>query len=171
MDTGELITRWTIRVALLLYFLGTAARSFPHARMNAKPMNTAKALWSLGAVCYLAHVAAAFHVYHHWSHAEAFEHIATETERMIHTRFGHGIYFNHAFGIVWIVDTIRWLRETPGSSSRRWMTATTHAFLLFIVFNGLVVFKDGGLRWFGIGGTVFVLAAWTLGWRLRQRRP
>jgi hypothetical protein len=170
LETAELITRWTVRVALLLYFLGAAARFLPYRAGKNRLRSTARALWMLGGILYVAHVAAAFHAYHNWSHQEAFDHVAAETERMFGWRFGGGIYFNYVFGALWLIDIAHWSGRGKQSILAKWLTRTIHFFLLFIVFNGLAVFKDDGLRWFGWIGTVGVLATWALSQRVSSSR-
>ena len=55
---GQQITLWTVRLALAFYVLTLAA-----LLARARP-GTARGLWTLGCLCYLAHVAAAFHFFH-----------------------------------------------------------------------------------------------------------
>ena len=56
------LTIWT---ALLLYAAGE------YGRMRRPAAAWARPVWLLGAVAYLAHVAAAFATHHGWSHAAA----------------------------------------------------------------------------------------------------
>ena len=44
-------------------------------------------------------------------------------------------------------------------------------FFLFIVFNGLIVFKEGALRWFGVVVCAVVIACWIISLRLSPARP
>lgn len=167
---GDLATRWTVRVALAGYFFGAglSTRSASPARRK-----MGRAAWTLGCVCYLAHVACAFHFFHHWSHAAAVERTAEQTALVTGWRWGGGVYVNYAFTAIWLADTIaRWLPWPDGKSQPAtqvcngvatalpwWPEAAVQAFMWFIVFNAAVVFGHGMVRWFGLAGCLSVLVA------------
>src|SRR5207244_1221257 len=95
-----------------------------------------------GLVCFLVHVAAAFHYDHHWSHAEAFEHT-----RQV-SGVGEGIYFSYLFALVWSADaTYWWLLPANFATRSNWIDRLLHGFMLFMVVNGTVVFASGPIRW------------------------
>jgi hypothetical protein len=97
----------------------------------------------------------AFHFYHHWSHADAFEH----TRQVSGT--GEGIFASYLFTWIWIADVIWWWFWPERFAARSlWIGRTLHAFMLFIVFNGMVVFESGVIRWAGIVMFVGLAAAW-----------
>ena len=100
---------------------------------------------------------------HQWNHQHAFDHIANETERVLGFRFGYGVYFNYLFVIVWIADVI-WLWSSPESYQNRSnrLSSAFHLFLILIMVNGAVVFRDGLPRYLGIVVIVSILATW---WR------
>ena len=103
----------------------------------------------------------AFHYYHHWSHARAFEHTAAETQRLLGVRFGYGVYVNHLFAIVWTMDGALWLLAPQLHARRsRWLHRIVHGFLFFIAFNGAVIFEDRPVRWFGIFVTLLIAGLW-----------
>ena len=98
---------WTVRMALACYgsSLGLliAARHAPDGFREA-----ARLFWTLGCLAYVAHVAAAFHFAHAWSHAQAYEHTADRTEEVIGWHWGGGIYVNYLFTLLWAGDVAWW---------------------------------------------------------------
>ena len=100
-----------------------------------------RALWALGCVLCVIHIALAFHLGHGWSHAVAWE----------HTRevggYGDGIFVNYAFALVWLLDAM-WALVAFGSYQTRpgWLNGTIHGFLAFVVFNAAVVFGSWQMR-------------------------
>src|SRR5688572_30167945 len=109
--------------------------------------------WALGWGMFLVHTAAAFHLGHDWSHADAFAH----TERT--AGVGEGIYVNYLFGLVWGLD-VAWFVASPGSYARRprWVGWAIHGFLAFVTFNATVVYGTGLARW--LGAFWFALLGW-----------
>ena len=108
------------------------------------------------------HGSLAFHFFHHWSQQHAFEH--TEAE----SGFGPGLYITYVFAILWTADVVWWWRSPETHQSRpRWLTFGFHAFLLFIIFNGAVVFTEGLARLAGIA----MFAALGLGVLFAPRKP
>ncbi|HZL89382.1 MAG TPA: hypothetical protein VFB96_13535 [Pirellulaceae bacterium] len=145
---GTLLTVWTIRLALAAYALWLAAwLAGPAAAISLGP-RTSRWLYTVGCGLFLAHVACAFHFYHHWSHREAFHDTAQQTKEMLGIAFGEGIYFSYFFTLLWVAD-VAWLWLAP---QRRWpwLTAATQLYLAFIALNGAVVFEAGVTRWVGI---------------------
>ena len=59
MSTGELLTRWTVRLALTCYAGALALQLLPAS--TARRVAAARWLWTAGCVLYLAHVVSAFH--------------------------------------------------------------------------------------------------------------
>jgi hypothetical protein len=154
---GELLTAWTIRLALACYVAYLAGWLLVpnHGKSGTSWRTAARWLWTLGCVLFVIHVACAFHFYHGWSHADAFEKTAVETEQLLGFRFGEGIYFSYLFFVLWVVDVVAmWTWRSPGGQSRRPMIAAMqwllHAYLFFIAFNGAIVFESGPTRWAGI---------------------
>jgi len=177
---GQLLTAWTIRAALICYvaYLGgwLTVRSIHWPAV-------ARWIWTIGCALFLGHVACAFHCFHHWSHAAAWHDTAEQTRLLLGVSFGDGIYFSYLFGILWLFD-VAWLwivplasanirdkstmsaaqcaSGVPGSRNQQRTPAwrlLVHLFLLFIAFNGAIVFKAGPTRWAGIaaaGGSVLI---------------
>lgn len=94
---------------------------------------------------FLAHVAAAFHFIHGWSHAEALRHTARHTKEVVGLDWGGGLYVNYVFAACWLIDAVLVCR----ASRRRqrfpaWYTMTVGAFLWFLVINATLVFGPRG---------------------------
>src|SRR5437868_5879863 len=100
---GETLTRWTVRVALLLYAATLGLRLAAPSRPRA-----ARLLWTAGCVLFLAHVAAAFHYFHGWSHARAYRDTAQRTAELFGTYWGGGLYLNYLFTLAWAADVAWW---------------------------------------------------------------
>lgn len=155
MSIGGALTLWTVRLAVAGYFIGAALRAEP----GPIGRSVARAAWTAGCILYLAHVVCAFHFYHHWSHAAAWQHTAERTSELSGWKWGGGIYFNYAFTLVWLADTLRWWL-VGGRPMPRWLAVVTQAFLWFMVFNATVVFGHGAIRWFGLAGCGLLVALW-----------
>jgi hypothetical protein len=119
-------------------------------------------LWATGALAMAAHLVAAMHLRHEWSHALAVAETARQTLARFGLNWGGGIWFNYALTILWLADAVwawrdleAWGRPSPWRACRR-------AFFLFMWLNGAVVFPAGPVRWCGTVVCVIVLLAW---WR------
>ena len=157
MNTGDLIIAWTIRLSMLLLcasvFLQLRRQLSPRIRFMQS------GLWTTSFLLSVLHVLAAFHFMHHWSHTAAYLATAEETRVKLGFAYGAGVYFNYLFLIVWGIDVV-WTwhgfrfphRPTP------WWIQAGRWYLLFIAFNGVVVFKTGWLRILGITMTMGLLA-------------
>ncbi len=168
---GPLLTRWTIRLALLCYaaylagWLAGAERW--DGRWDGRWPAAARWLWTLGCGLFVTHVVCAFAFYHGWSHAAAWEATAAETDALLGVRFGDGIYFSYAFLVLWVADVVvLWWAAVlgrPRAGARPLVAAmqparplvaamqgVVHVYLFFIAFNGAIVFEAGPARWGGI---------------------
>jgi hypothetical protein len=146
MPLEEVLTRWTIRVSLLLYAAALAAILLGRARPVL--LREARLTWTAGCILLWLHVAAAFHFYHHWSHQAAYQATAQDTAATIGWAFGGGVYFNYVFAVVWTIDVIWWWSTSPQAYCSRacWAGALVHGFLAFMVFNATVIFVAGAPR-------------------------
>ncbi|MEW6302241.1 MAG: hypothetical protein AB1705_02145 [Verrucomicrobiota bacterium] len=159
MDTGELLTRGSIWLALGCYF-AAAGVTLTKGRDGA-----VRWLWTVGCAAYLAHVVAAFHFFHDWSHAAAYAETARQTAELTRWNWGGGIYINHLFTLVWTADALWWWLKPDGYAKRpQWMEASIHSFFVFMIFNGAVVFGHGPVRWFGVAGLGVLGVVWWRGW-------
>jgi hypothetical protein len=150
MDTGELLTRWTVRLAMALYVASLASRGFSPrwSRID----------WTVGCVVYLLHVACAFEYYHHWSNAEAYASTARQTAETVGIDWGGGLYVNYAFTLVWLADVCWWWGAASSYLARpRWVDWAVNGFMGFIAFNATVVFATGFSRWFGVAACVLLI--------------
>jgi hypothetical protein len=147
---GSLLTHWTARAAFLFYAGALAAW------MVARP-GVARRAWTAGFLMYLAHVAAAFQFYHHWSHDAAYRETARQTGELLGIASGAGLYWNYGFTAVWAADVVRLWRngKWPGG-----VQAAIQCFMAFMFFNATVVFVSGWVRWMGIGVAIGLLALW-----------
>ncbi|MBI3411250.1 MAG: hypothetical protein HY040_23185 [Planctomycetes bacterium] len=119
-------------------------------------------LWTISWFFFILHFLAAFHFFHHWSQDHAYEH--TEAE----SGFGPGLYITYLFAIAWTADGVWWWLYPRNHATRpRWLTLCLHTFLLFIIFNGAVVFTDGMARLAGIA----MFVALGLGWVFKHLSP
>lgn len=153
MNIGHLTTAWTIRIALVCYV--AALGMLAVQSNNSERWRTIRALWTVGCVFFVGHVIAAFSAYHHWSHQAAFADTAKQTKELVGWEFGYGIFVSYIFTVVWILDAAWWwLAEEKYLRRPVAITALIHAFLLFIAFNGAVIFKSGLIRAGGIVASV-----------------
>jgi hypothetical protein len=153
---------WTIRACLILYAICLIALMF---RRRA----AAKWLYVMAALLYLAHVAAAFHYVHGWSHGRAHAHVARVTYEYIGWASGFGLYFNYLLAAVWTADATHWLwvGDERRGRRRRWIGFAIHGFLLFLAFNATVVFAPMRTR---VAGTIAFAALAAAAW-VAKRRP
>jgi hypothetical protein len=162
MEPIDLLTRWTALAALCCGLLVIGCRWTAQA-----PQEVAfRWIWSAGCALYLAHVGLAFHFYHHWSHAAAYESTAERTRQMVGVESGTGLYLNYLFTLLWPVDALWWWSRPVSYNNRsRWLTGSYFAFFGFMAFNATVVFGGGSARWLGLA---CCLAVGALLWRRRR---
>lgn len=151
---GEFLTIWTARLSMGCYFARITWDLIRWRRDGVLPWqlsSLARVLWSVGCGIFVLHVLLAFGVYHHWSHAEAWEHTATRTRELTGWDSGVGLYFNYLILLLWLVDVVlHWTRETLF----RWWYLGVQGFFAFMILNATVVF--------GSRGWVVVLAVWVI---------
>src|SRR5262245_27232411 len=158
MSTGEWLTRGTVWGALTLYTAGELAGA---AKQGRGCGGASRWLSSIGCAVFFAHVACAFHFYHHWSHAAAYADTARQTGELVGWSWGGGLYLNYAFALLWAVEVIWWWTHPAGYRRRSSLwTWTVRGYFLFMIFNGAVVFAHGPVRWFGLVLSVTLVGAW-----------
>jgi hypothetical protein len=144
MSAGEALTRWTVRLALLLYVLALAGRLTGRT-------GPARSAWAAGCLAFLAHVACAFHFFHGWSHPAAYEETARQTAELTGTASGFGLYLNYGFTLLWVADALWWwARPTSYLSRSWWIELPVQGFFAFLALNATVVFESGPVRWAGV---------------------
>lgn len=186
MNTGELLTRVTIWISVVAYALGAAVLAF--TRLRADPTRRvpgtswwdgetgcisnrlSRFAWTIASVSLIVHATGAFQFYHRWSHSAAYLETARQTKELIGVAWGGGLFINYLVIVVWIVDIGWWWVSGLDSYLRRpWLLLIIwHGFLIFVIFNATVVFKDGWARWLGLVLCLSLIVSWTVIWR---RRP
>ena len=179
-DVGDSLTRNTVRLSLAWYAAAVCLMLFLRPgdwaagtaiSVTGWPARgwVARWCWTWGLICFLVHLAMAFHYFHHWSHAHAFE----RTRQV--ARVGEGIYVSYLFTLLWSADVLYWwLRPDRYASRSPGIDRSLHAFMLFIVLNGMVVFESGPIRWAGLLGLAVLAVAWRVarvGRRSRRTVP
>lgn len=155
--TGEALTIGTVRTALVLYVAALLSWLLGGRRWE----RATRGLWTAGVLFYLAHVAAAFHHVHGWSHQRALAETARQTQELFGIASGSGLWLNYLFTVVWTADAGWWWLDEVGYRRRAGrVSVTLHAFLAFMFFNGAVVFAGGFSRWFGLAATPLLLVLW-----------
>lgn len=162
-EFGSAAIRNSIRLSLCFYFLAqllTIQNRNYAIPTRSEHVGLAGWLWIWGMLAYVSHVYFAFNYSYSWSHQLAVE----STKRQ--SGFGNGIFVSYAFTLLWMIDAT-WLWLSPRSYSVRSETLSTaiQVVMLFVTFNGAVVFASGATRWFS--ATAFGLLAWQ--WRMSQK--
>ena len=160
METGEFLTRATIWVAIVAYAVGSVV--FALARGRSRWDSAARVLWTIAVLSLVGHFICAYQFYHHWSHESAYIDTARQTDEVVGLNWGGGLFINYAFLIIWAIDVAWWwLRGLSSYRTRPWpVVAAWHGFMIFILFNAMVVFKDGPTRWVGLVICVVLLLSW-----------
>jgi hypothetical protein len=165
---GDELIRWPVRLALACLAVSLLLRTISSG--GGERFAAARLFWTMGCLAYLAHVAAAFHFAHAWSHARAYEHTAQRTWELTGWRWGGGLYVNYLFTLLWVGDAAWWWAGAASYRARpAWIGAALHACMLFVAFNATVVFGAGVIRWCGLAATLLLAAAWWH-WRAARRR-
>ena len=154
METGEWLTRGTVWLAISLYVASQLIR-LPAARW----LNT------LGCAAFIAHVAAAFHFYHSWSHSAAYADTARQTSELTGWNSGSGIYINYLFAAIWVFEVLwSWTRPRHYLQRSKRITWTIRAFFLFMFLNGAIIFVQNSMKWFGAALCVTLIICWSRPW-------
>ncbi|MGQ0637712.1 MAG: hypothetical protein ACT4QC_24305 [Planctomycetaceae bacterium] len=166
-EPGVALTKNSIRLALAWYV--TALVLMMHSGPIDWWATTSRGritrwCWTWGLISFVVHLVMAFHFYHRWSHADAFE----RTKRI--SGLGEGLDVSYLFTWLWVLDVLRWwgnaARYAARSAKIEW---ALHGFMLFIVFNATVVFEHGVIRWAGVVGLTVLAVAWCVSRRLFER--
>jgi hypothetical protein len=155
---GELVLRGGIALSVAAY-AAAEWRRFRHG-----PDEVARGLWTAAALLCLAHVGAAFHVRHGWSHDAAYHDTARQLAAAIGWNSGTGLYVNYGFLVVWTADVLWWWIAPAGYRRRPpWVTTLLAAFFLFMFINAAVLFAGGPMRLAGAAAVLLVAWAWYAG--------
>ena len=160
---NDLLLRWTIRVALVLYGL-LLTRKIVGWRAGQR---LERWCWTLGLAAILAHFLAAYAQLGR-SHEAVLAHTARETERVTGWRFAGGVWGNYLFALFWGLETIgQWGRRGWATGWSLW-NYCLHGYLLLVVVNGAIVFATGPVRVVAL--FVCLVLGGLLFWRWNQNR-
>jgi hypothetical protein len=163
-EMGEMLTRNTVRLSLSWYALTLCLMMRLGARdwdARTPAGRAARDCWTSALLCFLVHLSMAFHYYHNWSHTHAFE----RTREI--SGVGEGVYVSYFFTVLWAFDVLYWwLRPASYATRSAWLGSALHGFMLFIVFNSMVIYETGLIRWAGI----FMFAGLAAVWLTTRRR-
>ncbi len=163
MSPGELATRLTVWLALLLWLVAEWLALKPSG------LRLRQWLFGLSALVFLAHVMLAFHVFYGWSQTTALSDVARQTKEVTGLEWSIGLWVNYAFAALWTADAL-WLAAAPvrHAARRIWITWLVRGVFWFMAVNGAVIFVKGPQRWLGLAICLAVVPAW---WRHRRSRP
>lgn len=161
---GPTLIAITIYVSLIAYALAVVCW------VSGRRSEGYRNLWTVGCLFLWAHAICAFHFHHRWSHADAVQLTAEETQAVIGFAYGNGIWFSYLLLVIWLFDVVQlWRRDSSADATRsglwNYFSYAVHAYAFFILFNGTVVFKEGVVRW---GGVVCTLWIARMAWRFRK---
>jgi hypothetical protein len=159
-EIAQVITKGAVWLAILAYAIGIALFAYNRSRALA----AVRVAWTAACVALIAHFTSAFHFYHHWSQESALLDTARQTKGVIGLNWGGGLFINYAVLSLWIVDVGSWWLKGIDSyrRRRRLIVLLWHGFLIFIIFNATVVFKDGIVRWVGVITSLSLVASWIM---------
>ena len=160
MSAGEFLTRGTIWISILSYAIGCVV--FAMASRQTQLDRWARLAWTAGCAALIVHFLCAFQFYHSWSHQAAYAETARQTAKVFAINWGGGLFINYAVAALWLADVGWWWLAGVSSYRRRpWsVTLIWHSFLIFIIFNATVVFKDGLTRWIGLLVCLTLCLSW-----------
>lgn len=165
METGQQFSLWAIRIAVVVWFAFTCIALTEDREMNWRRLRVA---WTIATGFYVVHVITAFAFFHNWDHTEATRHTAEVTGRVTGIDWGGGIWFNHLFTLICVMQTIAWWIHPRWINERsRLVNFLVYGFCLFIGFNATVVFVSGWVRWISLG----MFACWATLYLRVDRRP
>lgn len=153
----------TIWLSMTLFVVGETGRA---PSMGPRAPKWAWWTFTLGLALALVHTVLAFDLVHRWTHADAVEATARQTEAVFGVAVGWGVYVNYAFFAVWMADAA-WWRASPDLSRRpAAVVFALRAFYLVIILNAAVIFAVGPRRVMGL-----VIVGWLLWvWRDSAQR-
>jgi hypothetical protein len=163
MGSGEFLTRGTIWLSILAYVVGSL--TFTISRGRSTVDSVTRLIWTIAVAALVAHYIFAFQFYHGWSHDAAYSETARQTAEVFVINWGGGLFINYTVLMLWMGDIGWWWVGGLNSyrSRKPWSAVVVwHAFLIFIIFNATVVFKDGPVRWLGVAICVCVSLSWLL---------
>ena len=157
MTLEHSLIAWSIRLSMLLFVIVVACRIVGSKSIIESTVT--RAVWTFAFALFVVHVLASFHFVHRWSHSAAYRATAKQTLELIGIEVGTGVYFNYLFLVVWAADVINsWTDFSVGRWMVQWLLRIGLMYMIFIAFNGVVVFESGWLRAVGILLTTMLVA-------------
>jgi hypothetical protein len=154
-----LLTKITIWLSLAGYVVGLNALTVAKGRQQW--LNISRHALTLGCLLLIAHIALAFHYYHHWSHTAAWLETARQSKAVTNLNWGGGLYVNYLLAVLWLGDVLwSWVAPQHYQMRPRWITATWHGFVLFMIINATIVFGSRPARWLGIAILFEIALLW-----------
>ena len=160
MSSAEFLTRSTIWISILSYAAGCVV--FAMASRQTRLDRWVRVAWTIGCAALILHFISAFQFFHSWSHESAYVDTARQTAAVFRINWGGGLFINYAVASLWFADVAWfWLAGVNSYRRRPWLiTLVWHSFLIFIIFNATVVFKDGMTRWIGLLVCLTLCLSW-----------
>jgi len=156
---GPTLIAITIYISLIAYALAVVCW------VTGRRSEGYRNLWTVGCLFLWAHAICAFHFHHNWSHADAVQLTATQTQAVIGYSYGNGIWFSYFLLVIWLFDVVQLWRQDSRSARWNYFSYAVHAYAFFILFNGTVVFEQGLVRWGGVIATFWIAR---MAWRFRK---
>jgi hypothetical protein len=164
---GSIRVGWLVYAAAVLWQIAAVAGRLNHLTAVRRYVIWWR-LWAVGCLALAVHTWAAFEYVHHWSHASAVQETARQTGEMMGWEFGNGILFSYALLAIWTLDVLWSARHPLGPRLvPTGLQALVHAYIFFIVLNGVVTFQHGWYRWTGAG--LLAMTAWGAWQGIRYR--
>lgn len=158
-----LLVRVSVWIALMAWFLGSAARLLSRERHGRAPDVIRNASsweqwyrwsWLLSGVMFWLHILASYGVVHGWDHAAALQHTAEESYEVTGIRASWGVYVNFVFAaLVLVYPAVILLRNRRIEA----IDLLVFLFLSSIVFSATIVFENGILRIVSSMGFLFLV--------------
>ncbi len=137
----------SVWVALCCYPAAGIGRAARDPRLR----HWALCIWCAGCVMFGIHVFSAFGGFYQWRHAVAVAETAKQTRAATGIDSGAGLYLNYLFALLWSGDAWSWWRSPDRYRTRPLGTfLLLHAFFLFMIVQGAVIFVSGPRRWLGV---------------------
>lgn len=155
---GAELIAWTVRLGVLCFALTVGG--WAAGLKGAHQERWLRWSWTIGWGLFVLHMLAAFHFQHGWSHQRAYADTAKQTGELIGWEFGGGVYFNYLMILLWGVDVCAWWLGWAAAAGYRVWRKVIVAYLCFMIFNGVAVFKAGWVRWVGVAVCLVLMGIW-----------
>lgn len=141
------LVKVSIWCACGLWFVGAYARSLPRSTSKASFERAYRWSWFGAGLSTWVHIVASYGLVHGWNHESVLKQTGDESFAVVGFRVPWGVYANFVFAAVLLGYSVAMIR-TQARITR--IDSWVHLFLAFIVFNAMIVFKTGPIRWAGL---------------------